>query len=90
LNRLLSALPHPQLEEHEEFLRDTQSRLEEVDTTLLGLEGSVEESWIEAMTLFGVTTSYIVLDSGLLRVKLEGSLDELPILEQVLGKYITP
>lgn len=77
---------HEDLLEHEtrELLRETASRIVEV-REIIGLSAahSADSGWVEAMTLFGITTSYMVLEDGLLRVKLEGSLEELPVLEQI-------
>lgn len=64
-------------------LEEAKLRLEEVHSLLNSSTQEQSEEWIEAMCLFGITTSYVVLEDGLLRIKLEGSLDELPLMEQV-------
>ena len=70
--------------ETRELLRETAVRIAEVREIIgLSAQHSADSGWVEAMTLFGITTSYMVLADGLLRVKLEGALEELPVLEQI-------
>lgn len=61
---------------------EARTRIEEVES-ITSAVGSNDSPWIHAMTLLGVTTSYLLLDNGLLRLKIEGSTDDLPLLEQV-------
>ena len=58
-------------------------RIAEVESIIAESSDELDAGWLEAMTLFGITTSYIPLPSGLLRIKLEGKLDTLPLLPQV-------
>lgn len=68
------------------FLVSVKLRIEEIERILTMDHSNINEEagqWIHAMTLFGITTFYQLLPDGLLRIKLEGALKDLPILEQL-------
>ncbi len=74
---------------HQELLDMLEERIQKAEETLREVDGT-SDGWIHGLDYFGISTYYKVSsDRGILTVKLEGIMEDLPLFEQVSVLYET-
>ena len=81
-----SLLIHPYLELAEQLNKNevvAEMRQREMAAQKVLVQGEVDDSWTFGISLFGVTTHYKLSSDGLVLIRMEGHLRDLPLFEQL-------
>lgn len=82
-NNLVESISQRYKNEYKPLISVMLQRSEDIRDAINRANLDMDSEWLHGMTLFGITTHYKVDSDGIIHIRLEGTLEDLPIFEQV-------